>query len=255
MSAPQLERSDEIRRGHRVVDHQRHARLVGDLGHALDVEHVVHRVADRLAVEQFRVGPDGGPPLVEIVEVVDERGLDPELRQRVVQQVVGAAVEGGGGDEVAAGLGDVHDRHRLGRLAGGDDEHRRAHRPPSRPGRSRGGQADLGNGLGGVHDAGVDVARLGEGEEVGGVFGVAELVGGGLIDRHRPGAGGGVGLLAGVDLPGFEAPGGGARIGCLGGSFGCVGHGGSSGVLRAGSFGGNVLLVTFDRIPDYFSRE
>ena len=43
----------------------------------------------------------------------------PELGQRVVQQVVGAAVQRGRGDDVVAGLGEVEDRQRLGGLAAG----------------------------------------------------------------------------------------------------------------------------------------
>ena len=54
-----------------------------------------------------------------------------------------------------------------------------------------------------VHDAGVDVAELLEREQVGGVLGVAELVGGGLVDRHRDGAGGGIGAPAGVQHEGL----------------------------------------------------
>ena len=40
-----------------------------------------------------------------------------------------------------------------------------------------------------VHDAGVDVADLGQREQVGGVLGVAEVVAGGLVDRQGAGAG------------------------------------------------------------------
>ena len=52
MSAPVLDRPAEVGRGEGVVDHQRHAGLVGDRGDRLDVEHVDPRVADRLAVER-----------------------------------------------------------------------------------------------------------------------------------------------------------------------------------------------------------
>ena len=60
--------------------------------------------------------------------------------------------------------------------------------------------------LGGVHDAGVDVADLGQREEIGGVLGVTELVGRGLVDGHGTRPRRGVGHLAGVDLPGLETP-------------------------------------------------
>ncbi len=203
---PPVERADQVRGGHRVVEDEGHTHLVGHVGHALDVEDVVHRVADGLAVEGLGVGAHGPAPGVEIVDVVHERGLDPELGQGVVQQVVGAAVQGGPGHDVAAGLGQVHDGHRLGRLA------RRHHQGPRHPGGGgaqavlQGGQPNLGHPLGGVHDPGVDHARLGQGEQVGGVVRVAELVGRGLVDGHGPGPGGDVGLLPGVDLSCLETP-------------------------------------------------
>ncbi len=58
-----LERTDQVRRGHRVVDHQRDAVGVGDAGDALDVEHVVLRVRDDLAEEHLGVRLDRRFPL------------------------------------------------------------------------------------------------------------------------------------------------------------------------------------------------
>ena len=51
---------------------------------------------------------------------------------------------------------------------------------------------------GGIHQPGVDPAEFLQGEQVGGVFGALEDVAGGLMDRHRPRAGRGVGHLPGV---------------------------------------------------------
>ena len=76
-------------------------------------------------------------------------------------------------------------------------------------------QAGLERTLGGVHDAGVDVADLGQREQVLRVRGVAELEARGLVDRHRPGAGGRVGLAADVDLTCLETPGVAHRCGHL----------------------------------------
>ena len=59
--------------------------------------------------------------------------------------------------------------------------------------------------MGRVHDARVDVADLGEREEVRGVLRAAELVRGRLVDRDSPRTRGGVGLLSGVDLASVEA--------------------------------------------------
>jgi hypothetical protein len=53
---------------------------------------------------------------------------------------------------------------------------------------------------GGVHDAGVDVAELLQGEEARAVFCVVEGVGGGLVDGHGTGVGARRRFLACVDL-------------------------------------------------------
>jgi hypothetical protein len=47
----------------------------------------------------------------------------------------------------------------------------------------------------GVGQPAVDVACIGQTETVGGVLAVAEHIGRGLVDGHRTGIGGGVGLL------------------------------------------------------------
>ncbi len=188
----------QVRRGHGVVHHQGDPVLVGDGRHVLEVEDVTLGVAERLGVEGLGVGPDGGPPGVEVVGVVDEGDLDPELGQRVVEQVVGAAVQGGRRDHVAAVLGQVEQGDGLGRLAAGHGQRRH----PA----LEGGHPLLEDGLGRVHDPGVDVAQLLQPEQGGGVGGVAEGVAGGLVDRHGPGPGGGVGHGSGVDLTGLESP-------------------------------------------------
>ena len=82
-------------------------------GDALEVEDVALRVADALAVERLGVRADRRLPGGEVVGVVDERDLDAELRERVVQLVVGAAVERRARDDVAAVLGEVQQRDRL----------------------------------------------------------------------------------------------------------------------------------------------
>src|SRR3546814_15280625 len=87
-------------------------------------------------------------PRVEVVGVGDEAHLDAELGERVVQEVVGAAVEGGRGHDVVAGVGQVQDREGGGGLVAGDrqgagDAERGVGRAPQR------GHARLQNRLGG----------------------------------------------------------------------------------------------------------
>lgn len=196
-----LQGPDEVGRGDRVVDDERHTVVMRDPGNPLDVEHLRLGVGDRLREEQLGVGPHCRLPGLEVVGVLDEADLEAELRQRVLEQVEGAAIQRGAGDHVVAGLGDVEDREGLGGLAGGDQERADA--------ALEGGDALLDRVLRGVHDPRVDVAELFEGKEIRGVVGVLEDVGRGLVDREGPSAGGGVRLLADVDLAGLEGPVGG----------------------------------------------
>ena len=55
-----------------------------------------------------------------------------------------------------------------------------------------------------IHDPGIDVAEFLEREQVGGVLGALELIGGGLVDRHRDGAGGRIGAPTGVQRERFR---------------------------------------------------
>ena len=84
--------------------------LVRDVRDELDVEDVDPRVADGLGEEQLRVRADRGLPLLGVVLVLDEGGLDAELRERVLEEVVGAAVDRARRDDVVARLRDVQDR-------------------------------------------------------------------------------------------------------------------------------------------------
>ena len=58
---------------------------------------------------------------------------------------------------------------------------------------------------GGIHQAGIDIARFGKSEPPCCLGGIFKHVGGGGVDRHRPSAGGGIGmLLSYMDLHGFK---------------------------------------------------
>ena len=101
----------------------------------------------------------------------------PSLRQGVREQVVGAAVEAGAGDDLVAGAGEVEDGQEVS-AAWPDAVASAADAAFER------GDALLEDVVRRVHDAGVDVAELLQPEEIGGVVGVLEDVGRGLVDRH-----------------------------------------------------------------------
>jgi hypothetical protein len=69
----------------------------------------LRRVADATRRRTALVFGRTAAPGVEVVGVVHEGHLDAELGQRVVEQVVGAAVEVTARHDVVAGLGQVED--------------------------------------------------------------------------------------------------------------------------------------------------
>ena len=207
-----VEGLDEVGRGQRRVDQQRHAGGVRDVAHGGDVEHVEARVADGLAEQQLGLGPDRGAPAVEVAGL-DEGGLDAEAAHRVVQQVLRAAVERGAGHDVRAGAHQRGDRQvQRGLAAGGGDgadaAFERRH-------------ALLEHRVGRVADARVDVARALQVEQRRGMVARLEDEGGGEVDRHGARAGGGVGRGAGVQRERVEA------------GVGIAGHEGLSRVVAA----------------------
>ena len=160
----------------------------------MDVE---PRVADQLEEDRLGLLVDR-PAEGRRIGAVDVGRRDADLRQGVGEQVVRAAVERRRRDDVVAGPGEVEDRQRLGRLAGGDAEGRDA--------ALERGDALLEDVGRRVHDPGVDVPELLEPEQPRGVRGVIEDVARGGVDRDGPGVRRRVGLLAASGGPG--SPGG-----------------------------------------------
>ena len=138
MSAPQLERPLQERRGERVVDDDARAALVRDRAHAEDVDDRERGVGGRLDPDQRgAVGPVARQR-VEVGEVGD-RPLDARRREHLRHEAERAAVRVVGDDHALAGL--EQPQHRvLGRHPARRTRTRGA-RPRATPGtpRTRGG--------------------------------------------------------------------------------------------------------------------
>ena len=161
-----------------VVHHERNLVPVGDFRHFLNVDDVAVGIAEGLDEQELRLRADG---LFKVIQVgrIDERGRDAVGDERVLQEVIGAAVDGLGRYDMVACAGDIEDRVGDGGGAGGHGEG--AHAPFQR------GDALLQDVLGGVGQAAVDVAGIRQAEACG------------------PGVGCGIGvLLTHVELKGFE---------------------------------------------------
>lgn len=92
----------EVRRGDSVVDDERHARGVGDIGDGTDVEHGRQGIGDRLGEEGPRARAHRIAPRVSVV-LIDVGDLDPEAPERVREQIDRAAIELAGSYHVVAG--------------------------------------------------------------------------------------------------------------------------------------------------------
>ena len=103
-----LDRTNQVRSAEGVVDHQGDAMLVGDGGRALDVADVGVRVTKGLYIYEFGVRLNGSLQSVVVVGV-DKSCVDAILAQRVLQQVIGTAVDGIGSHHMITGVCQVGD--------------------------------------------------------------------------------------------------------------------------------------------------
>ena len=99
-----LQRTEQIRGAESVVDDNRQTVLLGDLGDGVDVGDVRVGVAERLEIDDRGVVLDGTLNLFQVVGI-DKRGLDAKLGERMLEQVVGTAVDGLLSHHVVTSLG------------------------------------------------------------------------------------------------------------------------------------------------------
>ena len=192
----QLDGPEQEWRREGIVHHERNPVPMGDGRNLLDVNDVAVGIAEGLDEQEFRLRTDG---FLEVIQVgrVHEGGRDAVGDERVLQEVVGAAVDGLGRYDMVACTSDVQDCVGDGGGAGGDGQ--RAHAAFQR------GDALLQDVLGGVRQAAVNVAGIRQAETRGGVRAVMEDVGRSLVNRNRAGVGSGIGvLLTHVELKGFK---------------------------------------------------
>ena len=77
---------------------------MGNAGQLFDVGNVELGIAQGLGVDGPGFGVDGCPQAVKVIGI-DKAYVDAEAGQGVVEEVVGAAIQGGGGDDLVSGAG------------------------------------------------------------------------------------------------------------------------------------------------------
>ena len=105
----EFNRAAENRSRERVVHNHRNAVLVGNVGKALEVEHLARRVSNRFAEEALGVRAESLLDFFVAGVLVHERAFNTELLHRHGEEVARTAVNSGSADEVVACFADVED--------------------------------------------------------------------------------------------------------------------------------------------------
>lgn len=191
-----FDRTDEERRAESIVDDEDDIMAVGDLGDGVKISDIGIGVSEGLGVDDLCLGEDGSFEGSEVVDV-DDCILNALSGKSVGDEIVGTAIKVVGRYDMVAWEKDVLEGVSDCRGTRGDSQ--TCHTTFE----SR--YAVFKNALSGVGETAVDVTRVTESEAVGGVLGIAEDVGRGLVDWHCTCVGCGIGiLLTNMNLKGLE---------------------------------------------------
>ena len=125
---------------------------VGGAGKFFNVQHRQSRIGDGLAEDRLGIGAEGGVQLLLGAVGIDEGDLDAHALHGDGKQVEGAAVDGGGGDDMVAAAGNVEHGEEVGGLAGACEHCRSA--------ALQGGDLCRHGIAGGIAQAGIEIAVI-----------------------------------------------------------------------------------------------
>ena len=155
----------------------------------LDVGDAAGGVGDRFDEDRLGARRHRALETADIVGI-GPRHVPAKALERMRELVDRAAIEFSRGDELVARHQQLLQHHDLRRVSRGNRQRRGA--------AFQRRNALFQHGGGRVADAGIDVAERLQPEQRGGMVGIVEHEGRGLIDRRHPRAGGGIGLRAGM---------------------------------------------------------
>ena len=138
--------------GEGIVHDEGNAVAVGGAGKSFNVQHRQGRVGDGLAEDRLGVGAEGSIQFILSAFGVDEGDLDAHALHGDGKQVEGAAVDGGGGDDMVAAAGNVKHGEEVGGLAGACEHCRSA--------AFQGGDLCRHGIAGGIAQAGIEIAVI-----------------------------------------------------------------------------------------------
>ena len=184
-----LKRLKEKRCGNRIINNIRQTGLVGNLGNSFKIINIVFRISNGLTVHKPGIAIDRLPDIFWI-GCIDKLHRDAKLGERVMKQVIRAAIEIIGRDDVVARLGYVQYRIGDGSLTGGNRQSGNA--------AIEGGKPLFEDICRRIHQPGINIAEFLEAKEVRCMFGALKNIRRSLIQRHRSRKRGWVRSLAGM---------------------------------------------------------
>lgn len=175
----EFEGAAENRGGESVVDDQRHAVLVSQVGEALQVKNLAGGVSHSFTEDALGVGAESHLDFFVGSVLVDEGAFDAQLLHGNAEEVAGTAVDCGSRNEVVTGFADVEHGVEVCSLTGRGEHGTYATFQLS----------DLGGNsvVGGVLETGVEVAGFLQVEQVSHLGGSVVLESGALVDGEHAG--------------------------------------------------------------------
>ncbi len=173
-----FKRANEIRACHGIIDDQRQSSAVCDIGNGGDIDEGAARIGKAF-------DEDCPGAIIDLIFEACRFGrvrpanLPAEILESMTELVDGAAVELAGGNEIVTGLKKRVEHQHLSRMAGCDGKGCRA--------AFQCRNAFFEYGLGGVHDARIDIAEFLQPEQSSSMVGIPEGISRRLIDRRSAG--------------------------------------------------------------------
>ena len=147
----------QVWRGQGIIYHERYSILMRDIRHSTYIESIQARVTHRFGIDDFGAIIDSCTEVFRIAAINKANG-DTKFRQRIVEEIICAAIETGRRYDLVAQSGNIQNRQCFRRLSGCRGQRTNASF------KSR--YTALKSVLGRVHNACIDVTKLFQGKEI-----------------------------------------------------------------------------------------
>ena len=174
---PVLEGADQIGRGHRIVDNQRHTGFMGNIGNGTDINHHTARIGNGFDKDRLCLGRNGPLETRGIIRIRPDH-IPVKVFIGVIELVNRPAIEFFGGDEFIPRLQQRMEHQKFCGMA-------RGHRQSGRAAFKR-CHALFQHRASGIADPGVDIAESLQAKQRGGMIHIVKHKARCLVNRRGP---------------------------------------------------------------------